>query len=432
MKQTVLLLLCSCFISCNKIIDYFPKPPGGLPHFNKVFGGSGHDVATSIAASPDGGYLIAGHTESNDGDVIGYHGGEFGDGWILKLDKNGNKVWQKPIGGTGSDVFTDIIASPGGGYLLAGVSRSQDGDASGNHGGFDYWAVKIDETGTLLWQKQLGGSKDEEALSVIASPGGGYVLAGTTYSKDGDVRYRTGEQNGWIVKLDENGNRVWQRALGGSHKFDRDGASAIAPTSDGGYMVVGYTYRNPDPDGNFGNSDVLMVKLDAGGNVVWQDKAGGLGGEYAKAIVKSADGGFLIAATIVSEDYNQTNILLLKRNAAGTFEWQKTISSTSRDEVDAVIRTSDGGYLLTGYANTITNSDGQYSENADAFVLKIDAAGNTRWRKHLGGSATDWGHGLLKRSDGSYVMAAQTESNDGDVKGNHGKTDAWVVTITDK
>jgi hypothetical protein len=124
--------------------------------------------------------------------------------------------------------------------------------------------------------------------------------------------------------------------------------------------------------------------------------------------------------------------LLLKRNAAGTFEWQKTISSTSRDEVDAVIRTGDGGYLLTGYANTVTNSDSEYSENVDAFVLKIDAAGNTRWRKHLGGSATDWGHGLLKRSDGSYVMAAQTESNDGDVNGNHGKTDAWVVTITDK
>ena len=83
MKQTVVLLLCSCFISCNKIIDYFPKPPGGLPHFNKVFGGSGHDVATSIAASPDGGYLIAGHTESNDGDVKGNHGKT--DAWVVTI-----------------------------------------------------------------------------------------------------------------------------------------------------------------------------------------------------------------------------------------------------------------------------------------------------------------------------------------------------------
>jgi hypothetical protein len=106
-------------------------------------------------------------------------------------------------------------------------------------------------------------------------------------------------------------------------------------------------------------------------------------------------------------------------------------SSTSRDEVDAVIRSADGGYLLTGYANTITNSDRIFGK-CDAFVLKIDAAGNTTVAKNLGGSATDWGHALLKRSDGSYVMAAQTESNDGDIKGNHGKTDAWVITITDK
>jgi hypothetical protein len=429
MKRLLYALFLAClFLSCNKLKDYLPKPSNSLPEFNNVFGGSGHDAATAIATTPDGGYLVVGYTESNDGDVTGYHGGEFGDGWIVKLDKNGTKVWQKPIGGTGSDVFKEIVASPGGGYVLAGVSRSQDGDATGNHGDFDYWAVKVDESGTLLWQKQLGGSKEDNAVSIIASPGGGYVLAGTTYSKDGDVKYKTGVQNAWVVKLDENGNRVWQRALGGSHKFDRDAATAVATTTDGGYMVVGRTYRNPDPDGNFGNNDILIAKLDAGGKLLWQNKVGGLGTEEAKAIVKSADGGFLVAGHTVSQDYSQSNILLLKLDPEGTLEWQKTLPSTTVDEIDDIIRSADGGYLLTGYANTIKDTDYGF----DALVLKIDAAGNTRWRKTLGGSASDWGHALQKRSDGSYVMAAQTESNDGDIQGNHGKTDAWVITIPDR
>jgi hypothetical protein len=430
MKKTAYLLLCISLLSCNKLKDYWPKPPGSsLPQFNNVFGGSEYDGATAIAASPDGGYLVAGYTLSNDGDVIGHHGSENTDGWILKLDKNGNKIWQKPIGGTSGDGLNTIVASPGGGYVLAGNTRSQDGDASGNHGEMDFWVVKIDEAGALLWQKQLGGSKDDHALSMIASPGGGYVLVGSTYSKDGDVRYRTGVENAWIVKLDENGNRLWQRALGGTHKLDADAAKAVATTADSGYMVVGRTYRNPKRGGDIGNSDILIAKLDAVGNLVWQNKVSTSGTEEANAIVKSADGGFLVAGSIVSQDYNHTNILLLKLDGEGTLEWQKTIPSTTIDRVVDIILSGDGGYLLTGSANTIIDAHGEYSEDYNALVLKIDAAGNTRWRKTLGGSESDSGNALLKRSDGSYVMAGGTESNDGDVKSNHGKTDVWVVTI---
>jgi hypothetical protein len=205
-------------------------------------------------------------------------------------------------------------------------------------------------------------------------------------------------------------------------------ATAIATTTDGGYMVVGRTYRNPNSDGNFGNNDVLIAKLDAGGNLLWQYKVEGLGTEEAKAIVKSGDGGFLVAGYTVSEDYSQSNILLLKLDPEGTLEWQKTLPSSTVDEVDDIIRSADGGYVLTGYTNTIKDTEYGY----DALVLKIAAAGNTKWRKTLGGSADDWGHALLQRSDGSYVMAAQTESNDGNIKGSHGKAEAWVTTITDE
>lgn len=126
--------------------------------WQKYLGGSGDDVANSIYQTTDGGYVIAGYSTSNDGDVTGNHGGS--DCWVLKLDLNGNLVWQKSLGSTGSDSGTSIQQTTDGGYIVAGVSGSNDGDVTGYHGGIaDFWVLKLDAAGNIVWQKSMGERK---------------------------------------------------------------------------------------------------------------------------------------------------------------------------------------------------------------------------------------------------------------------------------
>ena len=143
------------------------------------------DDAMSIAPASDGGYIVAGYSESNDGDINGNHGDK--DYWIVKLNSSGNLQWQKSLGGSYDDWANSIAPTPDGGYIVAGQSASNDGDITGHHGYWDYWIVKLDASGNLQWQKSLGGSSSEYAYSIAPTPDGGYIVAGSSYSNDGDA-----------------------------------------------------------------------------------------------------------------------------------------------------------------------------------------------------------------------------------------------------
>ncbi|MBN1322678.1 MAG: hypothetical protein JW986_01575, partial [Methanotrichaceae archaeon] len=234
--------------------------------WQRCLGGSSDDYVNSIQPTPDGGYIMAGGTYSNDGDVSGNHGGN--DIWMVKLDQSGNLLWQKCLGGSDYDYVNSIQATTDGGYIMAGQTYSNDGDVSGNHGGYDIWVVKLDQNGDIQWQKCLGGSDYDYVSSIQATPDSGYIMAGGTYSNDGDVSGYHYGSDVWAVKLDQNGNIQWQRCLGGNGS---EYANSILATPDGGYIMAGQTYSNDgDVLGNHGNSDAWAVKLDQNGNIQWQ------------------------------------------------------------------------------------------------------------------------------------------------------------------
>ncbi len=200
-------------------------------------GGSSIDNANSIVQTSDGGYIVAGDSFSTDGNVTGNHGGN--DDWIVKLDSVGVISWQKSLGGSDIDTASSIAQTSDGGYIVAGSSASTNGDVTGNHGNTDYWIVKLDSTGAISWQKSLGGSSGDIATSIAQTVDGGYIVAGYTQSKNGDV---TGYHDGgtytfdyWIVKLDSTGAITWKKCLGGSAQ---DEANSIVQTSDGGYIIA--------------------------------------------------------------------------------------------------------------------------------------------------------------------------------------------------
>ncbi len=199
----------------------------------------------------DGGFIISGDSQSNDGDVSGNHLDAYGspslDYWIVKLDVDGNLQWQKSLGGSGNEITPFIQQTTDGGFIVAGSSTSDDGDVSGHHGSdfnYDYWIVKLDLDGNLIWQKSLGGNKNEFAQSVQETNDGGFIVAGSSASNTGNVSGHHGStyyNDYWIVKLNSTGNLVWEKSLGGD---DDDNGRSIQQIADSGFIVAGYTWSS--------------------------------------------------------------------------------------------------------------------------------------------------------------------------------------------
>jgi hypothetical protein len=225
--------------------------------WQKSFGGSLFDRAYSIQQTTDGGYIVAGESGSTDGDVTGNHGSA--DGWVVKLDSSGKIIWQKSLGGSSIDFSNSIQQTTDGGYIVAGYSFSNSENVTGNHGDFDSWVVKLNSSGNITWQKSLGGSNRDEAKSIQQTTDGGYIVAGYSYSINGDVTGNHGGFDSWVVKLNSSGNITWQKSLGGS---ENDEATSIQQTTDGGYIVAGYAWSNDgDITGNHSSRDYWVVKL---------------------------------------------------------------------------------------------------------------------------------------------------------------------------
>lgn len=177
-----------------------------------IYGGSGEDFFNTIAQTDDGGFLAVGHTSSNDGDVSGNHGGDE-DAWVVKISGNGILQWQKCYGGSGNDAFLSITAEATG-CIIAGTTNSRDGDITSWFGNYDVWIVKLSSTGTIAWQSNYGGSKFEESRGIVKNTDGTYTFAGTTLSSNQQVgSHAGGSYDTWVVKISNIGSIIWKKFM---------------------------------------------------------------------------------------------------------------------------------------------------------------------------------------------------------------------------
>lgn len=398
--------------------------------WQKSLGGSANDNGYSIQQTVDGGYITVGETSSADGQITGYHGAY--DVWVAKLDAQGQIEWQKALGGSGAETAYCIRQTFDGGYILAGSSNSNDGDVSGNHGVNDYWIVKLDATGTIEWQKSLGGTRGEWAFDVQQTLDSGYVIAGVTESNDGDVTGQHGIAGDyWIVKLDNAGTLQWQKALGGTAN---DAARSIRPTADDGYIVSGHSRSNDgDVSGNHGDEDIWVVKLNATGDIQWQKCLGGTGFDAGYGVVPTDDQGFLTVGLTYSSNGDVTHprgfgdFWAIKLDATGNIQWQKCYGGLSTDMPNAVFSAGYNTFVMAGFSYSDDGNLIENKGNADFWVVKIDAAGDILWQKSLGGTGTEFAQSIEQTGDGGLIVAGKSNSNDFDVSGNHGEYDFWVV-----
>jgi hypothetical protein len=267
-------------------------PPSQPIVWQKTFGGNGDDGAYSIQQTNDGGYIVVGYTSS--------FGVENWDIYVIKLDANGNKVWEKTFGGSGWDDAYSIQQTDDGGYIVAGVTYSF------GTGGYDVYIIKLDANGNKLWETTYGGSIDDYAFSIQQTTDGGYIVAGYTNS------FGAGKSDIYIIKLDSKGNKIWQKIYGGS---EDDVASSIQQTTDRGFVVAGYTESF-----GAGRRDVYVIKLDAYGNKIWEKTFGGSDWDCAYSIQQTSDGGYIVAGETNSFGAGDYNVYVIKFDENGNTE----------------------------------------------------------------------------------------------------------------
>jgi hypothetical protein len=414
--------------------------------WQKFYGGGQSDKALTMDKTTDGGCIVAGSTNSINGDVTVFKGRE--DVWIIKLDSTGKIEWQKTYGGSLDDEARAVLQTKDGGYIFTGATKSNDGDVNGNHmvGAPDVWVVKLDGQGNMQWQKTYGGTSWDEGNSIQQTNDGGYVVAASCKSKDGDAAgYIDGTRNNylgrpnfWIIKLNITGNIQWQKNYGGSGD---DTPYSIEPTNDGGYIVAGKSesrvMRNypSDVTDNHGNYDYWVIKLDGSGNVQWKKSYGGTNWDICNAIHQTPNG-YIMAGYSRSTDGDITKAHLdneywvVALDNSGNISWQKTYGGNGSDIASDIALTKDGGFLIAG---TSSSNDADIAGNnvrgQNGWLLKINASGDVQWQKTLGGSSPDYGSSVKIATDGSIYFAGYSYSKDAGTNGYKGAIDFYVVRM---
>jgi len=369
MKKQILISLASFILS-------FPLS-AQLKQGILAIGGSANEDGYSIVQSADGGYAMAGYTRT--------YGAGGWDMYVVKWDSAGNLKWSNAIGGTNTDRAYCLTNSTDGGYAVVGSTMSFGAGLE------DVYVVKLDKSGNVKWTKTIGGGGTDVGHSIIQTTDGGYAITGSTAS------FRTGYSDVYAVKLDSLGNLKWTKTIGG---MGNNNGNSIIQTRDGGYAIGG----NTDTSGNTGRNDMYLVKLDATGNLKWTKTIGGVLDDGANSVIQTSDGGYTLAGTTNSFGAGGYDMYVVKLDSTGNLKWTKTIGGSGSEAATSLVHTPDGGYVVTG----ATTSFGAGQD--DAYLIKLDSAGNLKWTNTVGGPNNEEGEAVILCADGGYAVGGTTSS----------------------
>ena len=409
MKKKIVILLILIFLTPFVVDAYEVKT-----EWKKNLGGNGNDQFYSLNKTPDGGFIVTGYSNSTDIEGLPNKGED--DAIIVKYDKDGNLLWQKSWGGNLRDGFSEILQTQDGGFIVSGYSQSTDIEELPNKGESDAIIVKYDKDGNLLWQNSWGGNLYEEFYNILETQDGGFIVSGFSDSTDIIGLPNKGYEDAIIVKYDKDGNMLWQKNYGGRYS---DEFYSIILTDDGGFIVVGSSSSN-DIEGlpNKGETDIIIVKYDKDGNLLWQNSWGGNDKDHFYDVLQTQDGGFIVYGYSWSTDIEGLpnkgvyDAIIVKYDKDGNMLWQKNWGGNSWEEFNYILQTQDGGFIVYGYSRS-TDIEGLPNKGGrDAIIVKYDKDGNMLWQKSWGGNGDEEFNSLNKTPDGGFIATGYSNSRD--------------------
>lgn len=438
-RLTICSLVVFSVFCCSKSEDNNTAPTEPSIDFVKTFGGSKNDLAKSVVKTIDGGYAVLGHTQSMDGDINGKNNESF-NYWLLKFDQDNTLQWQKTYGGSGDDRGNDLIQTNDGGFALIGHSQSNDGPVSENFGANDFWMLKTDSNGVILWQKSFGFLGADNGISIIQTNDSGFLLIGvldvTASEGQGNSKSAAKQHAGgdyWAIKLNASGEKEWSRYYGGTFT---DTPYNVIQTEDNGYLIVGSSDSDDvDITNNKGTYDFWVVKISESGTLLWEKSFGGTQIDEAYGITQSNDGNYIIVGDTRSNDADVSinngaaDLWMIKISPSGELIWEHTFGGSNFDVGRSVSKTIDGDFLISGSSRS---SDGDASNNNgqnDAWVIKINSNGHLQWQKSIGGSQIDFAYDAVELNNGNIIVVGESSSSDFDINDNKGFTDLLLFGI---
>jgi hypothetical protein len=330
--------------------------------WSQTYGGAEDDTVYALVKTSGGGYALAGSTKSF------FVGNEFF--WLVKTDKYGTVQWNQSYGKSISDTAYALVETSDGGFALAG------GTWSFGSSSYDFWLVKTDAYGNMEWSQTYGGTDYQIAYSLVQAGDGGYAILGYMWPSV------SGTADFWLIKTDKFGNVEWNQTY---NKANYDFGYSLVETSDGGFALAGGVWPS------VGVADFWLAKTDRFGNMEWNQTYKEERDDGARALVVTSDGGFALTG----------GGCLVKTDASGNMEWNQTYG---RGSTVSLVQMPDGGYALAGYI------DSYDTEGNDFWLVKTDADGDMKWNQTYGGASDDRAYALVESSDGGYVLAGSTES----------------------
>lgn len=433
--------------------------------WERSYGGKHAEFLHDAQPTPDYGFILAGSSISNkNGNKADANKGNL-DYWIWKMDEKGSPEWQKSYGGNGIDLLYSVRITNDGGFILAGTSGSSiSGDKKeACKGQEDFWIIKLDANGQEIWQRTIGGSGQEKLLSIAQTKDGGYILGGSSSSdkseadakglvdKYGKKEDSRGSLDYWVIKLDNKGEIEWDKTIGGKYV---DELKSIEQTKDGGFILGGYSNSPESGDKsqkNFGLGDYWIVKLDKEGAIQWQETLGGDKDDNLFALTQTNDGGYIAGGNSNSgatnskskSNKNGTDFWVVKLTENGSIQWQETYNYGKLDVLTSVVENPDGTFLIGGYAQSEAkfNTNKSLGKNIktdkeginDYVALKIKANGEEIWTQTVGSKGDELLKKLFETRDGGYILAGTSKGQiSRDKNSNIGGSDFWIVKLRDK
>jgi len=443
------------------------------------FGGTRGDYLSTVLPTSDGGYLLGGLSDSAPGgnktatcwDGLEAAGG--GDFWVVRTDAQGVKLWDKSYGGSWNETLEAALSTSDGGFLLVGYSNSGPfgpGAPDGNkyafnqsprpdsygRGAYDGWVVRIDSAGNRVWDATYGGTQDDQLYGALATSDGGFLLVG--WSKSGGDGNKTAPSRGgmdaWVVKIDANGNKQWDQSYGGNSD---DAFTDIVAAPDGGYLLAGVTSSGVSGNKTSTGTGTWLVKIDSQGNLLWENAySGGYSGYNGlnahSGLLARPDGGYLVAVPYSGDiagarsvpKQGPIDVWLFSVDASGHKQWEAAYGPAGPFTANiyfpggyavALLAAPAGGYLLAASSSQAGgNKTAPLYGYEDHWLARIDKSGNKLWDASYGGNGDDYLAALIAAPDGGYLLGGASSSDQGTgVKTTPryglGGVDYWLVKV---